>query len=214
VSRIALGLLSGTDPSFATDADRVALAPLLAALRPAISGLAQHPDPSVRAAAFALLGASDAGEASAALLAALEDGDEQVQSKALDRIGPADNSNPRALERVAETATHDGRWWVRLRAVAALGRVGSERAATWLLPVLASDSYAYVREAAAAALGATRSAHAVSALSTALARDPEPRVRVAAARALQRTGGQEARQALQRMDPQTKAAVQANEQRN
>src|SRR6185295_3766747 len=152
--------------------------------------------------ALALVAGSDAGGAPRSVIAALDDGDAQVQSAALDALGGAVAADtPAALQRLSAIAADDARWWMRLRAVNALGRSGGEPAYERLRRVLLADPYAYVREAAAVALGSARAGSAIEALATALARDPEPRVRAAAAAALRRIGGPEAARALEHTAP-------------
>jgi HEAT repeat protein len=214
-THVALALLSGVDPLLAAS-DAAAITPLLGTLRIALDELVKHPDPSVRAAAIVLLASATPQPSAAAVLAALEDGDEQVKVAALDQIWRGGAAPPPdALARVGSIALHDEHWWLRLRAVVALGRAGGEQAAASVLPeVLQHDSYAYVREAAAAALAASRAGNSAQALAAALVRDPEPRVRAAAARALQQWGGAEAERALRLMDAKTRELLQPGEQRN
>jgi tetratricopeptide (TPR) repeat protein len=207
-ARIALALLSGADPLLRPQAAQpdAAFNTLIVSLSPALSALGAHPDPGVRAAALGLLASVGSAQTDASLTAALDDGDEQVQSAALARIGAEQRDGP-TIERVAAIAARDPRWWMRLRAVQALGRSGAERAALHLGSVLAHDSYAYVREAAADALRGGRSRQAVPPLAQALSSDLEPRVREAAARALRVIGGTAAQQALDHMDAATRAAL-------
>ncbi len=211
-ARTALRLLSGADPLLVPPGGPrgAALEALIAALRPALLALGSHPDPALRAASIALLASAPAADAARSLTAALDDGDEQVQSAALARVGPG-VGDAHIVQRVAAIAQRDARWWMRLRAVQALGRIGGESATRQLLPVLQHDAYAYVREAAAAALGSVQAAQAVPALAQTLG-DPEPRVRLAAARALLAIGGPGAEQALARMDTATRAALKSTGQ--
>jgi HEAT repeat protein len=132
----------------------------------------------VRAAAIALA-ASDVVPASTdALIVALDDADEHVQSAALDALAESGQAERLAvLSRVAAIALRDARWWMRRRAVFALAHAASGAAAAPLAQVLAGDRYVYVREAAAEALGEARAAGAIDALAAACAEDAEPRVR-------------------------------------
>jgi tetratricopeptide (TPR) repeat protein len=199
-TRAALALLSGQDPALLSPGQRALPDRFLEPLLPAVARLGENPDPAIRSAALALLASADAGSAAAPLLHALGDDDSGVQSTALAAIGSAVPGSAEALARLAPMATTDRRWWMRRRAVEALGRAAlSPGALAALLQVLRSDSYAYVREAAADALGRQRAAAAVAALALAVSEDPEPAVRTAAVRALQRIGGPDAQRALQRV---------------
>ncbi|MFI5305972.1 MAG: HEAT repeat domain-containing protein [Polyangiales bacterium] len=208
-ARQVLALLSGEDPLFELDADPGLRATLVAALEPSIAALLVHPDAATRALAMRLLAASREQQAARTVARALEDGDEQIRTAALDGVGPGSVTGA-ALEQVAAIAAKDPRWWLRLRAVQALGRAGGEAATARLIGVLRHERYAYVREAAAAALGGVQTADAVAGLAESLRGDPEPRVRVAAARALAATGGPAAAQALGTMDAPTRAAVEVD----
>jgi hypothetical protein len=99
-----------------------------------------------------------------ALVVALDDADEHVQSAALDALAESGQAErPAVLSRVAAIALRDARWWMRRRAVFALAH-------------------------AAEALGEARAAGAVDALAAACAEDAEPRVREAARAALRTLG--------------------------
>jgi HEAT repeat protein len=154
----------------------------------------------VRAHALELLaGAGQSSGQRAALAAALDDGDERVQSAALDALGGgASELSAEARARLTALAGSDPRWWMRRRAVAALGRALGEGARPAIERALLEDPYAYVREQAATSLGELRSDAAVPALARAAQGDSEPRVRVAAARALARIGSPAALRALDR----------------
>jgi tetratricopeptide (TPR) repeat protein len=188
-ARVALSLLSADDPLLAPTPERSAFLALRASLSSVFAGLGQHPDPVVRAAAVALVAAGAQATSANSVVAALDDGDEQVQSAALDALTSAVlTDNPAALTRLSALARTDPRWWIRRRAVAALGRVGGERAIAPLAQILSGDAYAYVREAAATALGQAGARAAEPKLAEALANDPEPRVRLAAQAALRTIG--------------------------
>jgi hypothetical protein len=182
---------------------------LLPAVQPALAELRAHADPQVRALALELLARVGASARQHfALAAALDDGDERVQSAALDALGDGSAElSADARARLAALASADPRWWMRRRAVAALARALGAAARPAIERALLEDTYAYVREQAATSLGELRSDAAVSALARASQNDAEPRVRVAAARALARIGSVAAARALERVDAGTRAAA-------
>ncbi len=175
--------------------DDAALRGLVARLGPQLQPLVEHPDADVRAAAVRLLGP---GADRAALLQALADDDERVRSAALEMLGGTPGKSA-LVSTIAGIARDDGRWWMRQRAVQALGRLGAPGSVAVLDGVVKGDPFAYVREAAVGALEqVAREKHcaggqecartpAVAALRRAL-RDTEPRVREAAGAALGRLG--------------------------
>jgi HEAT repeat protein len=132
-------------------------------------------------------------------------GDARALSSALERLTVADSETRAAAMDAAEVLLSpkdaDGRAVEplaralaaravsrpeRLRLVALLGRTGSERSLSTLLPLLESTSDAALAESAAAALGNVPGDTAARALLVAL-RSDEPRVRQAAALSIRKT---------------------------
>jgi len=211
----ALALLSGQEPLLSLDREPSLRASIVTSLEPSLTRLSAHPNAAVRSGALALLAGckAKATDTQQALSRALDDDDERVSLVALDAIEQG-ALEPALLTRVSTLARLDPRWSIRLRAVAALGRLRAPAAVAPLGQVLTSDAYAYVREAAALALGQIGSPLGITALAVALGRDPEPRVRRAAFRAVRGIGGPAAQQALSALDPRARAELEAEVPRN
>ena len=139
-ARGVLALLSREDPALAPSEPYPAFRALRAGLAPALAELAQHPDPAVRASALALVASSDAVRRAAF-------GDRRARrrrrtgaergARSARRRGRRPTRPPRSTP--LGHRRDDARWWMRLRAVNALGRSGGEPAYERLRRVLLAD---------------------------------------------------------------------------
>jgi tetratricopeptide (TPR) repeat protein/HEAT repeat protein len=169
-----------------------------------------HPEPALRLQALRLLASMELADTTAAIVTALDDADPAVRGFALEQVRPRPDLPLATLTvRLAGMARDDAAWWMRRRAVDALGRLGGESARGVLLEVLAADRFAYVREAAASALAQQRHPTVRAALARSLASDAELGVRVAAARALSEMPEPEAARLLEAAPPEVRARLAA-----
>jgi tetratricopeptide (TPR) repeat protein/HEAT repeat protein len=191
-----LGLLPFTaggeklDPRVREQVDEV-VESLAASVIPGFVALERHPSIEVRTRAVELLARRPEPEAQAAVIDALGDPEESVRRAALSAVGASgavrDDKLVAAVGRLAREAPS---WPLRVRAAAALGRVGARgpegRAAIieTLEAAARRDPYALVREAAARALASIDRAAARPLLEEMAGKDAEPRVRETAAELL------------------------------
>jgi HEAT repeat protein len=185
----ALGLTRGDSPLPAlvgnvegTERARVdrALAPVAAALVPALTALTRHPYAPIRVTAVDFLGERSEPEARAALLERVGDGDPSVRRAVLATL---ESSDPEMVAAVAARLSVEDDWGIRVAITKALGRAGKgapEVTTLALSRALWKDDYALVREAAARALHAVDPNAARPHLERLKRHDPEPRVREAA----------------------------------
>ncbi len=160
------------------------------ALEPSLVPLSRHPDPEVRTRTLVLLARSSSDEASAAVVAGLEDGSEAVQRVALAAVatpradGGTVPASPRAVAAVGKILETNEAWALRVQAAQAMGRLGRAGAradaAAKLATAATADAYALVRQAALEALATFDAAQARTLGTRMASTDPEPRVREAA----------------------------------
>lgn len=154
--------------------------------------------PSVRAAAALALADVDAREATASLLASVEDDDPLVRQMAITALGEI--GDPRATEKLRR-ATRDARPEVRFQAVVAYARVAPDDAEEALIAASRDDdaSIRHIAVRAAEELvggGARAASPALLDRFAAMLDDPERRVRLVAAVALGRAGDARGRETL------------------
>jgi tetratricopeptide (TPR) repeat protein/HEAT repeat protein len=161
------------------------------ALEPSVVPLARHPDAAVRARAIGLIARSSSDEATEAVAAALDDGDESVERVALAAVGSQGRDGTRAPPTarvsalVSKILTASPSWPMRVLAAGALGRLGAlgagAEATRQLSDAATTDAYAFVRQAALDALASYDRGAAQALARRMAASDPELRVREAAA---------------------------------
>ncbi len=167
-------------PAPGGDQARETLGGVVTALVPSLLELASHPKPEYRIESVRALAAQRDPTVIRALVATLQDGDEQVQRAALDSIArhPA---APELVDATVRVLQDSGRWSIRARALDALGSWQHDhlpaRALSAMVDSLRYDEAAWVREAAARAVSRTDDKAARAALARQAELDPEPRVR-------------------------------------
>ena len=176
------------DPKVVAQVDEV-IESIAASVVPGFVALERHPAIDVRTRAVELLARRPEPEAQAAVVDALGDPEESVRRAALSAIGPV--RSDKLVAAVARLVRESPSWPLRVRAAAALGRIGAlieapGRAAVLetLVAAARNDPYALVREAAARAIAPLDAAAARPLLEEMAARDAEPRVRETAAELL------------------------------
>jgi tetratricopeptide (TPR) repeat protein len=146
---------------------------------PGFAALVKHPDEATRTRAAQVLAASPSPSATAALVRALSEGDEDVKRAVLSSVTA--KADPKVVSAIVSLAKSATSWPVRVRATETLGRIGSGAAKSDVVAALSSlaksDAYALVRESALRALANVDAASAAPVLKAAAASDAEIRVR-------------------------------------